>query len=155
MLLSSLLLTVMERRRSAQTYQAVDDLDFIPMDKFQIKVRPAPASCPGTSSATRVRWIRVGNLRYLPLDHVRAWQSQYPEPIECRVAQFWKLRQAEYESYVTSYYPLKVGQGELSDPLYFDFISFAQYLTISKEIPDAAMVFTESPGVDKEPVVSG
>lgn len=85
------------------TYQAVDDLDFIPMDKFQIG--------------------------------------------------FWKLRQAEYESYVTSYYPLKPAQGELSDPLYFDFISFAQYLAISKEIPDAAMVFTESPGVDKEPVL--
>jgi hypothetical protein len=36
---------------------------------------------------------------------------------------------------------------------YFDFISFAQYLTISKEIPAAAMVFTESQGVDSEPQV--
>lgn len=37
--------------------------------------------------------------------------------------QFWKLRQSEYQPYVMSYDPLKPQQGELSDPLYFDFIS--------------------------------
>lgn len=122
------------------------------MDKFQIKVRPAPSSCHRTPLRHSGE-IGFGNPPPT-VAHLRARQSQFPVSIECRGVQFWKLRQAEYESYVTSYYPLKPAQGELSDPLYFDFISFAQYLSISKEIPDAAMVFTESPGVDKEPVVS-
>ncbi|KAK9902243.1 hypothetical protein WJX75_009231 [Coccomyxa subellipsoidea] len=74
-------------------YEAVDTLDFIPMDRFQ--------------------------------------------------AQFWKLRQAEYEPYLTQRLPLKVRQGDLTDPSYFDFISFAQLATISREIPLGQQAFEE------------
>mmetsp|Transcript_21884 Transcript_21884/g.30443 ORF Transcript_21884/g.30443 Transcript_21884/m.30443 type:complete len:323 (+) Transcript_21884:35-1003(+) len=61
---------------------------------------------------------------------------------------FWKLRQSEYEPYTIQYLPIKFTQGELSDPLYFDFISFAQHLTISNQIPDSPQVFTEREGAD-------
>jgi hypothetical protein len=39
---------------------------------------------------------------------------------------FWKLRQSEQESYNLQYSPLKARVGDLTDPLYFDFISFSQ-----------------------------
>ena len=36
---------------------------------------------------------------------------------------------------------LQVRQGELSDPLYFDFISFAQYATVCQEFTRGRQVF--------------
>lgn len=47
-------------------------------------------------------------------------------------ARFWKLRQSELEGYNLLYSPLRMRQGDLTDPLYFDFISFSQYATISR-----------------------
>ncbi|KAG6552847.1 hypothetical protein Mapa_005502 [Marchantia paleacea] len=81
-------------------YEAVDDLDFIPMNKFQVK--------------------------------------------------FWKLRQSELEPYTLQYKPLRVKYGDLTDPLYFDFISFAQFATISKEIQTGEVVFQEKLGASGE-----
>lgn len=79
-------------------YDAVDDLDFVPMDKFQVK--------------------------------------------------FWKLRQSEVEPYTLQYSPLKVKYGDLTDPLYFDFISFAQFATISNVMKTGEVVFQEKLGAD-------
>jgi hypothetical protein len=43
-----------------------------------------------------------------------------------------------------------VQQGELSDPSYFDFISYAQYATINREITqDPALVFEEQQPIDQ------
>lgn len=43
-----------------------------------------------------------------------------------------------------------VQQGDLTDPFYFDFISFAQYYTISREITqDPPLVFEEQKAVDQ------
>lgn len=75
------------------SYDAVDQLDFIPMNDFQ--------------------------------------------------RQFWLLRQAEQESYALAYAPLKPRLGDLTDPLYFDFISFAQYAVIAREMPRGQLVFKE------------
>ncbi|KAK9807874.1 hypothetical protein WJX72_011848 [[Myrmecia] bisecta] len=75
------------------TYDAVDALDFIAMDTFQVK--------------------------------------------------FWKVRQSEYERYTLQYLPVRIRQGDLTDPNYLDFISFAQFLTISREIPNGRQVFQE------------
>lgn len=38
------------------------------------------------------------------------------------------------------YEPLKFRQGDLTDPLYFDFISFSQYLAVNKEIRQGKQV---------------
>lgn len=81
-------------------YDAADDLDFIAMDKFQMK--------------------------------------------------FWKLRQSEVEPYTLQYNPLKVKYGDLTDPLYFDFISFAQFATISNEMRNGEYVFQERNGANGE-----
>ena len=48
---------------------------------------------------------------------------------------FWKSRQAEWEPYTFQYAPLKIEQGKLTDPLYFDFISYVQFQTVAREIP--------------------
>jgi hypothetical protein len=56
---------------------------------------------------------------------------------------FFLIRSAEYEPYVQSLGPGYVQQGDLSDPSYFDFISFAQYLTINRVLSDPASVFEE------------
>ncbi|GAB4822963.1 hypothetical protein N2152v2_010009 [Parachlorella kessleri] len=74
-------------------YEAVDDLDFVPMDGFQ--------------------------------------------------KDFWKLRAAEWQPYTVQYLPLRVPQGDLTDPNYFDFISFSQFAAISREIPQGRQVFKE------------
>ncbi|XP_024403433.1 uncharacterized protein [Physcomitrium patens] len=81
-------------------YEAVDALDFIPMDKFQVK--------------------------------------------------FWKLRQSELEPYTLQCRPLRVKYGDLTDPLYFDFISFSQFAAISNEIKTGELVFQEKIGSDGE-----
>eukprot|EP00892_Ulva_mutabilis_P004717 jgi/Ulvmu1/2617/UM014_0068.1 len=75
------------------TYEAVDALDFIAMDQFQIR--------------------------------------------------FFKLRQSEFEPYKFLVDPLQIPIGNLASPIYFDFIAFSQYQTLSKAIPDAPQVFQE------------
>lgn len=56
---------------------------------------------------------------------------------------FFLIRSAEYENYVQSLGPGYVKQGDLTDPSYFDFISFAQYLTINRALSDPPYIFEE------------
>ena len=64
---------------------------------------------------------------------------------------FFFIRQAEYLPYTTSLGPGLVKQGDLSDPYYFDFISYAQYATIYRDATvDPLMVFEES-----QPIIVG
>ena len=77
------------------SYDTVDELDFVPMDEYQIS--------------------------------------------------FWKRRGAEQESYLGQYSPLKPKIGELSDPLYFDFINYSQMVTTANKMQpkEARQVFLE------------
>ena len=59
---------------------------------------------------------------------------------------FFLIRQAEYETYVSMVPGVK--QGDLTDPYYFDFISFAQYKAINRVIMDPAVVFEEQQPVE-------
>lgn len=64
---------------------------------------------------------------------------------------FFFIRQAEYLPYTNSLGPGLVKQGDLSDAYYFDFISFAQYSTIFRDITiDPPMVFEE-----QQPIIVG
>ena len=64
---------------------------------------------------------------------------------------FFLIRQAEYLPYIESLGPGSVMQGELTDPNYFDFISFAQYAAINREMSgNPPVVFTERQGVPDE-----
>lgn len=54
---------------------------------------------------------------------------------------FWKFRQAEQEGYALQYSPLRVRQGDLTDPLFLDFISFAQFAVAGREMPRGQQVF--------------
>lgn len=56
---------------------------------------------------------------------------------------FFLIRSSEYEPYVKSLGPGYVKQGDLSDPSYFDFISFVQYLAINRALSDPAVIFEE------------
>lgn len=51
--------------------------------------------------------------------------------------EFWLLRASEQEGYNLAYSPLKPRIGDLTDPLYFDFIAFSQYATLSREMSAA------------------
>lgn len=63
---------------------------------------------------------------------------------------FFLIRSAEYEPYVNDLGPGLVSQGDLTDPYYFDFISFAQYLTINRILTnDPPMVFEEQQAINK------
>ncbi|KAL7524837.1 hypothetical protein ACHAXR_000737, partial [Thalassiosira sp. AJA248-18] len=61
---------------------------------------------------------------------------------------FFLIRQAEYKPYADSLGAGAMQQGDLADPNYFDFISFAQYSTISREINNPPMVFEEQQPVE-------
>merc|ERR1711966_353214 len=56
---------------------------------------------------------------------------------------FFLVRQAEYSFYKDALGAGAMQQGDLADPNYFDFISFAQYATISREIINPPAVFEE------------
>ena len=59
---------------------------------------------------------------------------------------FFLFRQNEWESY-KQVYP-NIMQGNLADPNYFDFISFAQYATISNTFQHAMTDFIEKSGAE-------
>ena len=61
---------------------------------------------------------------------------------------FFLIRSAEYLPYINTLGPGSVKQGELQDPYYFDFISFAQYATIDREMTDPPIVFQEQQPVE-------
>jgi len=62
---------------------------------------------------------------------------------------FFIIRQAEYEPYTKLLGPGFVQQGDLTNPFYFDFISFAQYVAINREISrDPPYVFEEQQPVE-------
>lgn len=57
---------------------------------------------------------------------------------------FFLIRFAEYETYTKDLGSGMVQQGDLTDPYYFDFISFAQYKTINREVTqDPPYIFEE------------
>ena len=57
---------------------------------------------------------------------------------------FFLIRASEYETYKSNLGPGMVQQGDLTDPYYFDFISFVQYKTINREIKNNPLfVFEE------------
>ena len=57
---------------------------------------------------------------------------------------FFLIRLGEYQTYTKSLGDGMVQQGDLTDPYYFDFISFAQYKTINREVTqDPPYVFEE------------
>ena len=57
---------------------------------------------------------------------------------------FFLIRLAEYQTYTNLLGAGMVSQGDLTDPYYFDFISFAQYKTINREITqDPPFIFEE------------
>jgi hypothetical protein len=63
---------------------------------------------------------------------------------------FWKLRQAEYSPYTLQYSPIVIRQGQLTDPLYFDFINYTQYALLAKEMPKGRQVFEEFCEIEEE-----
>lgn len=54
---------------------------------------------------------------------------------------FFLFRQSEWEDYKRSHE--SVMQGDLEDPVYFDFISFCQYVTISNKMRQGLFQFVE------------
>jgi len=56
---------------------------------------------------------------------------------------FWLRRRSEWEAYRLQYAPIIVEQGKITDPLYFDFISGMQFVTIAKGMKDGKQIFKE------------
>mmetsp|Transcript_27698 Transcript_27698/g.56646 ORF Transcript_27698/g.56646 Transcript_27698/m.56646 type:complete len:367 (+) Transcript_27698:48-1148(+) len=84
----------------------------------------------------RSSYNAVDELDIVPMDHFQR--------------DFFLIRQAEYQPYADSLGPGTMTQGDLADPNYFDFISFAQYATISREIVNPPAVFEEQQPVEVE-----
>jgi hypothetical protein len=64
---------------------------------------------------------------------------------------FFLIRSSEYQDYTEALGAGMVQQGDLTDPYYFDFISFAQYRTINRELTqNPPVVFQEMQPVDQK-----
>jgi len=63
---------------------------------------------------------------------------------------FFIIRSAEYEPYTKQLGPGYVKQGDLTDPSYFDFISFAQYTTVNRALSDPPTIFEEQQPVENK-----
>lgn len=61
---------------------------------------------------------------------------------------FFFIRQAEYSTYLDLLGPGAVQQGDLTDPAYFDFISFAQYAAVNRFLSSPQNVFEEQQPVE-------
>jgi len=82
-------------------------------------------------------------------------RSSYEAVDECDVlpmdvfqATSWKFRASEWEPYKYLYEPLRIEQGAIADPLYFDFVTFVQTATIGRAIPKSTSVFEERVGAE-------
>ena len=64
-------------------------------------------------------------------------------PMDQFQKEFFFIRQSEWEEYYNFFPKLGLIQGDLTDPKYFDFISYAQYLTLDKEMKNGKQVFEE------------
>ena len=64
---------------------------------------------------------------------------------------FFTFRQNEWEDY-KSYHPT-IMQGDLADPLYFDFISFCQSVVLAFSMRNGLQDFIEKVGADGETLV--
>ena len=66
------------------------------------------------------------------------------------ILQFLFVKKAEYLPYIQALGDGFVKQGELTNPYYFDFISFAQYKTINREITqNPPSVFEEQQAIEQ------
>lgn len=64
-------------------------------------------------------------------------------PMDQFQKEFFFIRQNEWEDYYNSFPKLGLIQGDLTDPKYFDFISYAQYLTLDQEMKNGKQIFEE------------
>lgn len=65
---------------------------------------------------------------------------------------FFLLRQDEWQDYVKACEGLAPKQGDLQDPAYFDFISFAQYRTLEQAMREGKLAYVERVGAEGEEV---
>ena len=141
-----------------------DDDDFFP-----------PPSTPGANAYAPTRAVDGARTRFLvsasapePVMFPRPTialafavcllRSSYEAVDECDVlamdtfqATSWKFRQSEWEPYKYLYEPLKIEQGAIADPLYFDFATFVQTATVGRAIPKSTSVFEERVGAEGTP----
>lgn len=109
------------------------------LDKnFIDKRRPPPVRLPRTLVyrpfavlLMRSCYDAVDELNFVPMDQFQK--------------DFFLLRQNEWEKYLEEN---DCKQGELSDPKYFDFISAAQFATITQKMGEAKLVFEERTGAE-------
>ena len=67
---------------------------------------------------------------------------------------FWLLRHSEWEPYTIQYSPLRITQGDLADPNYFDFIAAMQAQTVVTSMRHGLQTFREYCGEECPPSLS-
>ena len=103
--------------------------------------------------STRPSYVRIPR-KFLNLPFaVQLMRSSYNAvdelncyPMDQFQKDFFLFRQNEWEAYKQAY--PNIMQGNLADPNYFDFISFAQYATISDTFQHAMVDFIEKSGAE-------
>lgn len=64
-------------------------------------------------------------------------------PMDTWQKEFWLRRRSEWESYRNQNEPLRIEQGDLANPLYFDFIAAMQFATVDKSLREPKQRFRE------------
>ena len=97
---------------------------------------PKPQHVPIPRARMNITFaVMLMRTSYNMLDYMDAY------PMDEFQREFFLLRQSEWEDY-RSYFP-GIIQGDLTDPFYFDFISFAQYASISNALRNSKQEYTE------------
>lgn len=128
---------------------------------------PSPVVVPRRSFADKAFAVRVRTRQRhqafvfltsfptLVTDQVSLLRSGYESlddldcyPMDAWQKEFWLQRRAEWEPYQVQNEPLRIEQGDLSSPLYFDFIAAMQYVAIDHGLREPKQRFKEFCGED-------
>ncbi|KAG5188561.1 hypothetical protein JKP88DRAFT_262272 [Tribonema minus] len=109
--------------------------------KLELSRRPPPVMIP------RARIQRDFAVLLMRSSYAVADELDYT-PMDGFQREFFLFRQGEWQDFQKQHPGIL--QGDLTDPNYFDFISFAQYATIAAGMRSAQLLFTEKVGADGE-----
>lgn len=110
---------------AAEPVQAKDTDSLLMIAKRKLRPKPPKLLRRKLSLDFAVLLMRSSYIALDELDCVAMDQFQ---------RDFFLIRSSEYETYTNALGNGLVQQGDLTDPYYFDFISFAQYKTINREV---------------------
>lgn len=104
---------------------------------------PSPVLVPRRTFADTAFAVALLRSGYETVDELDCY------PMDTWQKEFWLRRRSEWESYRSQNEPLRIEQGDLANPLYFDFIAAMQFATVDKSLREPKQRFKEFCGEEE------